>query len=203
MSAVASFASVLIVILLWGALRPNQFFAFLTGEFYWKEILVGLAFFAVLNLLPDYLSLLESRYVIKLMQRGRSLARMILLLLLDLLVTVGIGFAAWMLLSLPVMSRETSWQIFVERILPLTASRVGGEGWGAAGVFFYSTFFTSVWVWLFAISTQAVRLAEYFGIGLNRLKWLLDIQQKPIQSLGVMSILLLTFAYLFIPFFLE
>jgi len=57
-------------------------------------------------------------------------------------------------------------------------------------IFLLSTYFTSVWVWLFALSGLTVRAAAYFGMGISRLSSVLDIENKPLRSMGFVSIAL-------------
>jgi hypothetical protein len=70
------------------------------------------------------------------------------------------------------------------------------EGQLSWGIFFYSTYFTSVWVWLYVLSGFVVILGRYLGLGFGFLKRIFDIDNKPIRSLGYVSILLVTVVYL-------
>jgi hypothetical protein len=77
------------------------------------------------------------------------------------------------------------------------AVRILGIPWG---IFFYSTFFTSVWVWLYAVAGGLLRLASYLGLVLRGLRGILDIQNKPLRSIGMVSNLLITLVYMGMPF---
>lgn len=63
-SALASFASIVVVVLVWGALRPSEFRAFVAEEGAATGLIVVLGSGALVNVFPDYLSLLETRFVI-------------------------------------------------------------------------------------------------------------------------------------------
>lgn len=60
-------------------------------------------------------------------------------------------------------------------------------------VFFLSTFFTSIWVWLYGISALLIRYLVSLGVNLRYL--FLDIDDKPLRSLGIVSVLIVTFAF--------
>ena len=129
--------------------------------------------------------------------RNRAYALPVLgFLAIDFVATFAIGVSTFLIVfsvvSLP-RETETIWAVFREIIFPLSAPKPGNS---TLGIFFYSTFFTSVWVWLYAFSGLVVKLAGYLGIGFNRLKWFLDIENKPLHSLGIISMLLVTLLYL-------
>ena len=71
----------------------------------------------------------------------------------------------------------------------------GQDGLPAYGVFLYSTYFTSVWVWLYALSALAVRLVSSIGHVVGRLDRLLDIENKPLHTIGLVWSLLVTLGY--------
>ena len=52
----------------------------------------------------------------------------------------------------------------------------------------YTTFFTSVWVWLYALSTLGVVVGEKFGgFTWHRFKRFVDLSEKPFSSLGYIA----------------
>jgi hypothetical protein len=219
-SCVASIAAVVVMTLIWAALRPQEFKNFLyprpifasseppTFE-PWAVLLVFLGS-AFLNFIPDYLSLLESRYVLRLMRSRTSSLQVFALLIVDLLATAAIALCVMGLFTalflLPIDSDEVTFSsvltISKGLILGTTLSVEFFLQWPIPiGVWFYSTFFTSVWVWLYALSGLAVKVGEYLGITLTRLRWALDIENKPLHSLGMVSILLVSLIYLVIAFY--
>jgi hypothetical protein len=194
---------VLILAGLWAALRPSD------ATEVWKAhgviaAPIMLTFTAMLNFVPDYLSLLKTRYFVASMSRNPSAARIHLLLLGDSTVTCGIGFLALFALyafgvvvgfagpfSMHQFARET----FADPGFYVLIPYEGDTSVPPAGIWFYSTFFTSVWVWLYALSGAAIKLVELLGIGLARLRSVLDVDQKPLLSLGVMSMVLVSLAF--------
>lgn len=205
-SCVASVISVVTLMILWATMRPQQIWSYLDDPHFWTHNFGVLFATLWLNFLPDYFSLLETRYAIGLMQRAHSWARIVLILIADLIATTLIAFSAflaflgfWYMMA----GHEPDylrWLVydFVSHGIFLDATNYRGVPFG---VWFYSTFFTSVWVWLYAISGLVVKLAGYLSIGFNRLKWFLDIENKPLQSLGIISMVLVTLIYLGVGFY--
>jgi len=213
-SCVASLIAVIVVTSVWGVLRPKHFAGFFVDLriLLFSDVLLffyGLAL-VLLNLFPDYVSLLESRYIIRRMSAVQhSPGRILSLLALDVVLTVSIFLAALFLFVSTVVyyfggTAEAVlgfYALAIDDILShgvFLSSERGSLSWG---IFFYSTFFTSVWVWLYALSGLVVKLAGYLDIGFSRLKWFLDIETKPLHSLGIISMLLVTLIYLGVSFY--
>ena len=55
-------------------------------------------------------------------------------------------------------------------------------------------------MWLYAVSGTGIRLLGRLGVGISSLKKLLDIEEKPIRSLGFVSMLLVTVVFAVVPF---
>ena len=69
------------------------------------------------------------------------------------------------------------------------------------GPFWYSTFLTSVWVWLYLASSVIMSAAHSVTVGWHTVRRLVDAERQPFLSLGVISILIATGFYLAaIPF---
>lgn len=210
-SCVASCIAVLVMTFIGAALRPlharNQMEYFRGNP---EVFLLWVIVFAGLNLLPDYVSLLESRYIIQRMSAVQhSTGRILSLLVLDVVFTVSIFLAAlFLFVSIVVYyfggTAEAAlgfYALAIDDILSHGVFLSAEREMLPLGIFFYSTFFTSVWVWLYAISGLVVKLEGYLGIGFSRLKWFLDIENKPLHSLGVISMLLVTLIYLGVGFY--
>ena len=84
------------------------------------------------------------------------------------------------------------YELLVEVMLPLSVEKKGEPSFG---IFFYSTYFTSVWVWLYALAGLIAQVAEHAGLGFTRLKRLFDTDTQPILSLGAISTVLVTVVY--------
>lgn len=196
-SCAASFISVVIVTLFWAALRPHQFTMFVKDENYIFLVLI-FVMACVLNLIPDYLSLLESRHIIRWMSRRRSIVRIFALLAVDLLISAAIISVAFFYWLAPILfkSGDPVFNSFLSVLLHLLLLSSLSEGLPSFGICFYSTFFTSVWVWVYALSGLVVRLGQYLGISLRGLKMILDLDKKPLRSMGLVAMLLVTLLYL-------
>lgn len=59
----------------------------------------------------------------------------------------------------------------------------------------YSTFTTSIWLWLYSMSAIVVGLAQRTEWSMNLLRWALNIDQHPIRSLGVVAGIIAAFDY--------
>jgi len=206
-SSVASFASVGIVTLLWGALRPDEVHAipYGGGRLTLAAVLIGTA---VLNLIPDFVSLVKTRYLIGWMMPKPTLARSCVGLVCDLIATVLLAtMSLWSLLlvrysklvwqgvwTLGVALRTTFVLVVILMVTAVPLTNGGGSGI-PNGIWLYSMFSPSIWVWLYALSGLIVRLAQGLGIGVTTVQGLLDIDRKPITSLGWVAMLLTSIVY--------
>jgi len=68
------------------------------------------------------------------------------------------------------------------------------------GTLFYSTFFTSIWVWLYPISGLLVKLIERSNVGIICLKKILNIEKKHLRSIAIVSIGINTLIFIIVPF---
>jgi hypothetical protein len=202
-SSIASFLATGMLLILWAMLRPAEWGKLYHSESFVKIIGLWALGTAFLNIPADYFSLLKSRSIIRVMSSTRSVGWVSVLLALDVIVTVGIFIGSSTLLlaitsltgsRVPlrdVPAAELHFlrdAVFLARPLDLPPGV-------AAGIWFYSAFFTSIWVWLYAASGGAVKLAHYVGRGVTSLRLFLDIEDKPIRSIGVMSMGLVTAVY--------
>ena len=56
---------------------------------------------------------------------------------------------------------------------------------GELGIFLYTTYFTSVWVWLYILSAMTMRTRGM----MNPLRKLLPVSSRPFRSLGLVAFL--------------
>ena len=147
---------------------------------------------ALLALIPNYLSLLETRIVLHWIDRAPSLRRNLLGLMIDALATLVIAVGSAFL-------SDEFW-------VAITA-RTGLVYSGMAMMFISSSFliasvlftslWASIWLWLYALSGLALKILRPLGLFADRLTWVLDIDNKPIKSLGFVSMMLVTIGYFF------
>jgi hypothetical protein len=58
------------------------------------------------------------------------------------------------------------------------------------GAWFYGTYATSIWLWLYVVSTVLVKGAQAAGVATFRMRWFLDLRNQPFRSLGFVSALI-------------
>ena len=119
----------------------------------------------VANVIADYLSLLETRWLLGRMPR--STFAQIGVLIFDFLISAAIIWVA-IFLYLRSPLHEDDIESFAEVL----------AAFSVFSVFFYSTFLTSVWTWAYIASTWIMRLATRL-----RLAYWLDVENKPIKVL--------------------
>jgi uncharacterized protein len=122
---------------------------------------------AVINIIPDYISLFETRWLLKKFGQLKLLTLQLAVLLIDAIFTASI---AWISINL--------FQLLTGDA-PLSSVEVLAL-FSIFSLFFYSTFITSVWAWIFFISTGIMRLFARTG-----LKHLLDIESKPVSQIAL------------------
>jgi len=151
----------------------------------------------LINLLPDYLSLYETRLVLGFMAKSKGALRTLALLLFDLAATVLISFLVGFVVMFGLFIT-----IFGD---PLTVTELAEWFWegltfsgekSELGIFIYSTFFTSVWVWLYALSGFLVKGIATSRKGLHFLQRHLNLEEHPLRSMGFVLMLLVTVVYL-------
>jgi len=123
----------------------------------------------VLNLIPDYLSLLETRWLLRWFQKIRSFWIHVFILLLDLLFSGVIIWSAIALYGLITQGRV------------ITPAEMIGV-FSIFSIFFYSTFFTSILAWLYWLSAVIMRIfCKTF------IKNILDTEEKPFRSIALVA----------------
>jgi hypothetical protein len=204
-SCAASYALGAVVIVL-SLLRWREYFAL-------RDPLVWLAFIALSLInaaIPDYVSLLETRYVLKAMKRVRFGAVWGLLICLDLAITFALGlFGAYA--TIYVCARSHSVLLFrllvrlphsgVAVLALIYHTSFGGHRnllwdllWHTPYMVF-PAFFTSIWLWLYAGSGFLLKAARRFDIGFDWFNRKFDIEKKPLQSIGLVAGALVAVVY--------
>ncbi len=170
-SAVVSLLSVFLLYLMFG-----KIFGFLGDEnrmagnlSFMQILLLG----AVLNIIPDYLSLLETRWLLKRFSEVHSFWTQFSVLILDAIFTATIIWLAINIFQIATGNESLS-------IIKMLAV------FSIYSVFFYSTFITSLWAWVYCISTWVMRL--FSG---TSLKNILAIEEKPVEQVALICSILL------------
>lgn len=127
---------------------------------------LGLCF--ALNFVPDYVSLLQTRCVLQFMESVSSTFYKLLLMLADLLLTATISALYILLIIKLFFDKEDALGNLIAAFSPYS-------------IFFYSAFFTSVWGWLYFLTTWTVRVSSSKGLQ----NWL-DYSKQPVMFLGAL-----------------
>ena len=131
----------------------------------WKAVL----FAAVINIFPDYLSLFETRWLLKRFENIQSFKGPLAVLFADALFTGAI-----ILLSVSVFQIVRG-----EAVLsPIEIMAL----FSVFSVFFYSTFLSSAWAWVFCLSTWFMRL-----FSCSALKNILDVKSRPVAQIALVT----------------
>ncbi len=148
----------------------------------WSVFVLFLVFPATLNFLPDYLSLLETRYVLKLLSgEGRTVKLVVADLILTFLIaSVGIVGAGTLFFSQDDLIANS-----VEFVFEMAGFD------SPVSIFFYSTFLTSVWIWLYLLGLGVLRFLQGFAWGTRFLHSNLNIEDKPLRAIGFVSMVLI------------
>jgi hypothetical protein len=167
----------------------------------------------LINFIPDYISLLETRYLISLVSKKKPKNIIFILIFFDIfLSTIIIFFGIQLYNSLKYIfhvipdERTMLWMLIFnlgslpESYFECLTYLLSFDS--VYSLFFYSTFFTSVWLWVYSIS---VFIAPPLAKICSKWYWLLnnffDIANKPILSLGWISSMIVTLIFaLLTPF---
>lgn len=196
-SCVASIMAVFVMTVVWAVLNPISWQQFLryvgvdAGVDAFRMIFI-FAFF--LNLVPDYISLLETRWIFRKVAHA-GMKELIVLLVLDAILT-GVIFFSGVGIIILIYSVNTGDWVGVHTVLEFLNAFILFRGSEIPlGIFFYSTYFTSFWLYLFIAASVATKLLYSLGRTGNQVLALLKIEEKPFNSMGLLLIGLLTLAF--------
>ena len=164
----------------------------------------------VANFVPDYLSLTVSRMIVRLMERRSRPAQVLFLLMLDTLLTGIVAMISSCLALTVILQRGgwelarlqaqmhglsgwwgiaweyimfTLWALYLNlRIIKVDYLISLGQYWDA--LFFYSAFFTSIWVWLYVLSIVIIKLLHRMRVLWVKVAPYFDIEKKPLIVIG-------------------
>lgn len=196
-SCVASYFAITIMLLVYIGIHGTGEFVSSTGQINW--IFFADIYFAggMLNLLPDYVSLLETRFVLHRMKSCKPFPKIVIFLCLDLVISsllIVWSFLVFLILISPDEIFSAKFNIeFADWII--NGISFSGEN-GPLGIFIYSTFFTSVWLWLYGLSGFLLKTSQRMGRAFDGLKNILDFENKPLPSLGLVSNFITLFFYI-------
>ena len=196
-SSIASMFATLIIFLIWAASYPSAFL----GVAFDKSNLTWILGLFILNIIPDYLSLLETRWILKLLQQVQSARRAFALLLADLFLTALLGLTLFLLF---VVARHFSEFLRGQMLFWLNVTRGGTHLEGMAErsvvpsylIWFFSTFLTSIWIYLYLSGRLLAVVLSSFGKTITSLLPVFDIDAQPLRFIGFTSMLVISVIYL-------
>ena len=158
----------------------------------------------VTNIIPDYLSLVESRFVLGKMSEARSTPAKLGWLAIDACATATIVFLfLWGsgVLLLPLVPEESLYAVGCltretfdfDRMIDIAIAGLtfstppGTLNYDVSAVYIYSSFFTSFWVWLYLGSGLLVRLAQLIPGLREFLRRACRVHDYPLRVLAVVS----------------
>lgn len=218
-SCVASLVAVLVV-----ATLTSGAGVYLGGEFSAPNLdglfavpLAMIVPMVVFNFVPDYLSLLETRWAIGWMERSGRMASVLAfdvvatallsvlgMLLVSLLITAPADLLlSWMTDRPMVWGHAIGFSKGVWLALMGVSTPLGSEGSTVFGpemiyfvrVSFLSAFFTSIWLWLYAASVLVSRRLLRMNSGIGFLLRASDVERQPFRSMGFVSVLITTLLF--------
>jgi hypothetical protein len=167
---------------------------------------IAVIYGAVLNIFPDYIALLETRFVLRRLKSVRSSLGTLIWLLSDFYITSVIATMA-SIVGLEVLAFvEARRQIgptahlyintFDDLLFAVFASFHPFRRYRLSVVLWYlPAFWTSIWLWLYAGAGFLLKAARRFDIGFNWFNRHFDIEKKPLQSIGLVAGALVAVVY--------
>lgn len=135
----------------------------------WLSFTKVIALGAIINIIPDYFSLIETRWLLERFGKTQSFFKQLFLLLVDLLFTATI---IWFTISIVTL--------MFFKASPSIAALV--SLYSEYAIFFYSTFLTSLWAWVYCLSTWFLRIFRHL-----RLRRFLDVRTKPDKQIALVG----------------
>lgn len=242
-NVIASILSFLIISVLYISIHSDQMHL-LWRIFQDDAIYVATFFLAIiLNTIPDYVSLLETRIILNRMQKYKSHFLQICLLFLDFVLTgiiyytfLSIGLITFntIIIIINIYKDEPNFislhliiYIIIKELIIVT-----GDVFNYINVvndfLFYkfvgdksyikwiynnytivvvkqelrntpwllSTYFTSMWIYLFVSGSIIVRMLRYFTYFISNIERFIQLEKKPLASIGYVLVLLITIGFL-------
>jgi hypothetical protein len=204
-SVLCSFFFLVLLSLIWFAQDWQLFAIFLDEGFIGRMPY----FFFFLNVVPDYLSIIETRLLLRAFRRISNAFVLFVMLAADLLAKLAIytlGWYIWLMLIAKDSSFHKSYvKLFVEvldQVSSFGPKYVEVDGtrglWFPSflAIFAFTTLLSSIWIWLYAVGIGITQFARRVDPVWNRAKIWLDLQEKPARWLGAIAVLLLSMLYL-------
>ena len=146
------------------------------------------------NVMPDYVSLLETRFTLSLMRNARSTLVITGLVCADLLFSIlcaGVAAIVWTYGESVVTGRIKLSEIGLQVVVGYIRSDQRAK----ILTYVVPAFFTSIWVWLYASSGFVLRAARHLDMGFNWFDRHFDVEKQPLQCIGLVAGALVAVVY--------
>jgi hypothetical protein len=192
-SCIASLVAIAIITLVWASLYPEEVTRFAQAELAPLYVLALITTVLLFNLPTDYVSLLETRLLLKRFEGPAPAIRVVALICADVFLTLAITLGPGLLFArfvyIPLFFRQQPPDIVFRSMISYDNVIRSLQlhtlyDWLPIGTIFYSAFFTSVWLWLYGIvgvAIQGVNGVDQLRRGLVR--WY-NIDEHPLVVLG-------------------
>jgi hypothetical protein len=167
-----------------------------------KFVLIMISVLLITNAVPNYISLLKTRYALRIATREH--APLPLLLILDAVLSFLLGISDYALLVVtgwamtrlvhPSVNDSTIVTMLRKEDALQVLDTVFGPLFSLNGVWLinlvtlsYPAFFTSIWLWLYAASGFILKGAARFDRVIAWMNRHMDIEKKPLQTIGVVA----------------
>lgn len=190
-SCLVSLFGVALMFVLWGFVHPDQFVDYFRSNPH--PIVEFILPFVIVSVVPDYISLLKSRLLIRIMGNATALV-VAFLILLDFAVALSIAIGGYLLYDYAFISAQH--RIDDLRILHVVPTLKSRHGMAPLSAILYPAFFTTVWVTLYGLSGLLLKFTKRIGGWLSWFNKCFDIENKPLQSIGLIAGPLVAAVYL-------
>lgn len=165
-----------------------------------------------INCVPDYFSLLFSRFIVRRMAIRPTPVRVVLLLIIDSVISLAIPLVAICMIApylhifgylgmVDLYAHNFREAISMFWMVSSTYAYllVENGGWGAfLRLYLFASLFTSIWVWLYVAGSVTIRVLHNVRVLWVRILPFLSIEDKPMQAIGKVAGLIAGIAYLFV-----
>lgn len=173
-----------IVFLLWYGTDPEAVLVFIS-TLNSLDILQLFNYFVLFNIIPDYVSVVQTRIVVGLAKNANSLTYIIALMLLDTLATLLIAISPIFIISLAF--NEAHIELYIDRFIDGLMLKSPHPWEAPLGLFTYTTFLTSIWIWVVVLASLVARVYVHFSHISRFLAIHLNFDQYPLRSIGVIG----------------
>jgi hypothetical protein len=193
-SCVASLLFVVLMAIVWAIVRPNELGVLVQSMSVRGKGAGTAVIFTILifNFIPDYLSLLETRLVIRWIPSSRFGWRATIILFLELVFSIGIFlfsltvmmYLVFLWIGVPMDFHSAIQEAYLVTVGGLTLTTPQPEDGPSFGIPLYTTLLTSAWLWLFLLGGGVIRLISFMSAMVKFMKWTLPIDELPVRSIG-------------------